>query len=351
MYWRLSLVLTLIIGLASCMTNIVRLPSSVSQVYSNNEVVQGLLLAAQNNVLINIPESTTREFEKSEIDQKCRQVKNPFWSEKLVSYLNELKKRPELFSRMHVIEIKRADNAGVEVQRDIDGAIVVSIQYVKSENHNKVNFQTKLPCSGSIAEFFGRDIVQTQFEFPDMQKFLVSLKNLPEKKHIERFSFSNNFLTYLAERGAIFKFSHEMSFEKTAAGKYVMVELLNKLGSESKSDPFYQNMNYWFKQITEQSDQAKLIQMFAAIQDKELKTGVRVDSKPETAQKIFGDSDLTYLYITYVIENNEVNYVKLQELEECLEHFTDDMSGIRIRKPAANERQSYLRPGYSCVIK
>lgn len=333
------------------MTNYVRLPSSVSQVYSNNDVIQGLLLAAQNNVLISIPDSTTKEFEKSEVDPKCRKISEPFWSEKLNAYLKELKKRPELFSKIHVLEIKRGDSSGVVIQKDLDGAIVASIQYVKLENRGKINFQTKIPCDGAIAEYFGREIVQTQFDFPDMQKFLVALKNLPEKKNIDRFKFSNLFLTYLAERGTIFKFTHEMSFEKTSSGKYVMAELLNKLGGESKSDPFYQHMNYWFKQINEQSNQAKLVQMFAAIQDKELRAGVKVDAKPETAPKIFGESDLTYLYITYVLENDDVNYVKLQELEECLEHFTDDMSGIKLRKPAANDRESYLRPGYSCIIK
>ena len=345
---RLFGFLLICITIVSCVSTL-RLPSSVAQVYNNEDVQQGLLLVAQNNVLINIPEETTREFEKIEIDQTCREIKEPFWSEKLSVYLNEFKKRPELLARIDVIELKRGDKAEALVQKDLDGAITLSIQFVKLENHTKINVQTKIPCKGSVAEYLGRELVQTKYEYPSSEKFVMALQNLPEKKKLQRFQFSNEFLSYLAERGTIFKFSHEMSFEKTAQGKYVMVELLNKLALEVKQ-PFYQHMNYWFKQINAESTQAHLIQMFAALQDKELKSGVRVDQKTESFQRIYGESDLTYLYITYNTENDQVNSVNLQQLENCLQGFTENMSSIGLRKPAAKDKLSYLRPGYSCKV-
>ncbi len=340
----------LVIGLllASCISTY-RLPSSVEQVYNNGDIQQGLLLAAQNNILFNIPEATTREFEKSEIDQKCREVKEPLWSDKLSGYLNEFKKRPELLSRFHVIEMKRADKADVLIQKDLDGAVTLSIQFVKLENHSKVGVQTKIPCRSSVAEYLGREIVNTDYQFPITDKFVMALQNLPEKKELSRFQFSNSFLSYLAERGAILKFSHEMSFEKTSQGKYVMAELLSKLAADVKQ-PFYQHVNYWFKQINSQSTQAHLIQMFALLQDKDLKAGVRVDLRGENSQRVLGESDLTYLYITYNIYNDRVNSVNLPQLEKCLQNFTENMSGVGFRKPATREKESYLRPGYTCVI-
>ena len=349
MIFRFLISMTIMLFFASCISSYVRLPSSSSQVYSNSDIQQVLTLVAQNNVLVNIPEATTREFEKSEIDAKCSKVEAPLWSGRLSVYLNEFRKRPELLSRVHVVEIKRGDNPDVKIQRDLDGAVTVSIQFVKFENHGKVSFQTQLPCKGSVAEYLGRDLVKTDYEFPDVQKFVLTLQSLSEKKDLPRFQFSNDFLTYLAERGAIFKFSHEMSFETTSQGKYVMTELLNKLASEVKQ-PFHQHMNYWLKQINQQSSQARLIQMFAAYQDKELKAGVRVDSRRENAPKTAGEADLTYLYITYNIENDRVNAVGLQELEKCLQSFTENMSGIKLRKPAASDKESYLRPGYNCTI-
>ena len=326
-----------------------RLPTSVEQVYTNNSIQQGLLLVAQNNILINIPEATTREFEKSEIDQNCRDLKEPLWSEKLATYLNEFKKRPELLSKFHIIEMKRGDKAQVLVEKDLDGAATLSIQFVKFENYAKVSVQTKLPCKGTIAEYLGRELVKTNYDFPSAQNFVSTLQTLPDKKELPRFQFSTEFLSYLAERGAIFKFSHEMSFERTAQGKYVMAELLNKLASEAK-EVRLEHMNFWFKQINTVSTQAHLIQMFAAQQEKTLKAGVRVDLRNENSQKILGESDLTYLFISYNVENDQINSVSLPELEKCLQGFTEDMSSIKFRLPAANEKESYLRPGYSCIV-
>lgn len=339
-----------LIGLQSCVSNYIRLPNSVAQVYSNGEVQQSLMLVAQNNILIHIPEATTREFEKSEIDQTCRQMREPFWSEKLSTYLNEFRRRPELLSRFHVIELKRGDKSEVQIQKDLDGATTLSIQFVKVENYGKVSIQTRLPCKGSVAEYLGRDLVKTDYEFPAIDSLVMALQPLPEKKPVPRFQFANEFLMYLAERGTIFKFTHEMSFEKTTQGQFVMAELLNRLAQETK-DNFKQHTNYWLKQINANSVQAQLIQMFGVIPDRELKAGVRVDTRGEVSQRMHGDSDLTYLYITYSVEKDILKYVSLDQLERCLQTFTQDMSGFKLRKPAASNKESFLKPGYACNIQ
>ena len=126
-----------------------------------------------------------------------------------------------------------------------------------------------------------------------------------------------------------------------------MAEILNKLAQETK-DPFHKYINYWFREISEKSAQAQLIQMFAVIPDKEPKSGVKVESDGEQARKVLGQSDLTYMYTSYWAEENRVNTVTLKELDQCLQTFATDMSGVKLRKPASTERESFLRPGYSC---
>lgn len=345
----LGLGLGLSLSLSGCVSNYDRLPSSAAQVYSNSDVQQSLLLAAQNNLMVNIPEETTREFEKTEVDSKCHLIHEPLWAEKLSVYLNEFRKRPELLNRLHIIEMKRGDSADVKIQKDLDGAVTLSIQFVKFESHGKIGFQTKLPCKASVAEYMGRELIKTDYDFPDMEKFVLALQGLPERKELPRFQFSNQFLIFLAERGALFKFTHELSFEKTSQGKFVMVELMNKLSDEVKQ-PAHQHVNYWMKQINSESTQAQLIQLFALVEDKDLKVGVRVDLKNEATSKVVGEADLTYLYLTYNVQSDQVQSANLQQLEKCLQGFTDNMSGIRLRKPAANEKESYLRPGYSCAV-
>jgi hypothetical protein len=334
--------------LNACVATQVRLPSSVRQVYKNENIQQLLNLAAQNSVLFNIPDATTRDVEKSEIDQKCRSVEEPMWAEKLSVYLNEFRKRPEFLTRLHILEIKRGDNSQVQVQKDLDGAVTISIQYTKIESHGKVSMQTKLPCTSSIAEYINRELVKTDFDFPPLESFNETLKSLPERPEVARLKFSNQFLSYLADRGVIFKFNHEMSFEKTTQGQYVMSEVLNHLGEQTQK-PFYQHLNYWFKQISEQSTQAQLIQMFAAISDKELKSGVRVESEGDHARRVLGETDLTYVFTSYSVENEQLKLVGLPQVDKCLQTFTNDMSGVKLRKPAATEKESYLRPGYSCT--
>lgn len=333
----------------SCIATQVRLPTSVKQVVKNENMQQLLLLAAQNNILFHIPNSVTREAEKSEIDAKCKQIDEPLWAEKLSIYLGEFQKRPELLSKFHIIELKRGDVAKVQVEKDLlDGAVVLSVQFVKVESHGKVGMQTQLPCSSSLAEYLNKNIIKTTYDFPSIADFNEALVGLPEKKNVARMQFSNKFLTYLAERGVIFKFNHEISFEKTSNGEYAMVKVLNQLGEET-DQPFHQYFNYWIKQISEQSLQAQLIQMFAVIPDKELKSGIRVDSEGEQARKVLGDADSTYLFTTYNVENNVIKSTSLNSLDQCLRQFTEEMTKVSLRKPAATEKESYLRPGYICT--
>lgn len=335
--------------LGGCFSNPVRLPSSVSQVYKNSDIQQILTMAAQNNILFHIPDATTHEFEKTEIDAKCREVEEPFWAEKLSVYLSEFRKHPEYLTRFHILEIKRGDTSQVQVQKDLDGAVTVSVQFVKTESSGKVKMDTRLPCKASLAEYIGSELTKTDYEFPTVEQFSTVLKKQNDRADVPRFKFSNGFISYLADRGVIFKFNHEMSFEKTTKGQYVLADVMNKLSDEIKQ-PFHKYLNYWFKEISEKSTQAQVIQMFAILPDKEPKSGVRVDSEGDHARRLPGEVDLTYVFTSYSVENEQIKLVSLKDLDQCLKGFTDDMSGVKLRKPAAVDKESFLRPGYTCSV-
>jgi hypothetical protein len=337
-----------------CISSELRMPSSLSEVYSNSQMKQSLMIAAQNRILFNFPAETLAESEKTEIDNRCRQFQTPFWSSKLSVYLNIFRSRPDLFSKFHVIEIKKGDAASVEIQKDMDQVSVLKIQYVKSESRGKVVQSTHLPCQGNLAEYIGREIVKTEFEFPSASDVQTTLeKSADKKENVARFDFATDFLMYLAERGTLFKFSHELSFEKLPTGQFVMAQLMNsyseevrKLGRSTAAKP---HVNLWIKKINENSKQAELIQFFSVENDQQLKSGIKVDGEKEISKLNSGSMDLTYLFTSYHVDNDQLSYVSLENLNGCLQKFSFEEGKNYFRSPSSeSDKRSYLHPGYSC---
>jgi len=334
-----------------CVSQDLRLPSSANEVYKNSDVQQSLMMAAQNNILFAISNESLNDYEKTEIDAKCKSTSNPFWAEKLTVYLNYMRQHPEWFSKFHVLEIKKGDHAQIQLQKDlVDGARVLSIQYVMSEVRGKVTFKTQLPCQGSLAEYIGQPLVKTDFDFPSKDQMEQVLAAAPDKEKIDRFDFSSAFLMYLAERGAIFKFSHEQSFEKINK-KYVLATALNKLAQEIKKQNFG-FVNLFLKKINQNSNQAEVIQLFGLVNDKELKAGLKVDSQTGDVDFIKSQQpSLTYLYLSYRTDTDDVVVAPLTGLNLCLQEQSKFL-GSSLRKPAdTSEKNSYLRPGFQCDSK
>ena len=259
-----------------CVSPEMRFPASTEEIYSFNSLKQNLLLASQNNVLFHIPQETLFETEKNEIDARCKQIQKPFWTEKLSVYLNMMQAHPEWFTRFHVIEIKKGDTSQVLLEQDLDGATILSIQYGKVESRGEVNLKTNLPCAkGRIAEYLGKEITKTQFDFPsvtDVSKLLTSAGN---RKVVKRFEFSNQFTSYLAERGFILKFNHEISFEKNTENKFVLVEVLNKLSTELGQRKDNKHVNLWMKILNQARKSDEIIQMFSLENQKKLTSGLK----------------------------------------------------------------------------
>lgn len=351
-----NLVFASFISIYGCVSQDLRLPATAGEVYKNTDLQQSLMMAAQNNILFVISPDALTDLEKTEVDIKCRSFESPFWSEKLSVYLNYMRQHPEWFSRFHVLEIKKGDQAQVQMQKDLDGATVLSIQYVMTEVRGKVSYKTKIPCEGRLAESIGKDIIKTNFEFPATEAFAKILTDSPDRVRVDRFQFANDFLMYLAERGTIFKFGHEQSFERNSKGQYIMALALNKMATEVNS----KNMGYlnlWLKKINQNSRQAELIQMFGLVNDNEIKAGVKVDTLGEFARKTMGQPDLTYLYMTFKLEGDDVKVTSIDGFNRCLQAQAKDLGSDLLggfRNPAGKStgddevRDSYLAPGFNC---
>lgn len=345
--------LVILFFIASCTTTQLRMPSSSSEVYSNNDLRNSLKLAASNGILFHLPSDTLQAYEKSEVDAKCKSREMPFWSERISIYLNFLKQFPELYTKFHVFELKQGDRKKIEFQKDLfDGGITLSIQFEKLESRGDVSLNTILPCENvTRAELINKTITKTFYDFPSNEELKSALIAAVEKPEIDRFKFANDFFVYLADRGVLFRFDHDNSFERYANNKYVLAEAFNKLSSEVKGIKEEGHFGLWIKKINENSEQAGLIQLFALEKNKDQKTGIKVDSQGELHRRNTGEKDLTYIFSTYKLDGDSVQVVSLSEVNKCLQKLTSEMGPFKFRQPAdAKDRDSYLYPGYECKL-
>lgn len=338
-----------LMGLAQvgCVSSTLRFPSSTEEIYGYNHLKQNLLLAAQNNVLFHIPQDTLFETEKNEIDSRCKEVQKPFWTEKLSVYLNMMQTNPEWFNRFHVIEIKKGDAPKVVLENDLDGATILSIQYGKVESRGTVNLKTSMPCAnGRIAEYLGKEITKTQFEFPTVPDVRKVLSAAGTRKTVKRFEFSNQFISYLAERGFILKFNHEISFEKNTSNKFVFVEVLNKLSNELGKRKDNKHVNLWMKILNDARKSDEIIQMFSLENQKQLKSGLKFSVNETNSDS----QSYPYLYMSYNVDNEVITTSDITDLNECLAQIPNQKTNLFARQPTSEvlNDNKYVKD-YSCT--
>lgn len=346
---RYVLLSMVVMGLAQvgCVSSTLRFPSSTDEIYGYNHLKQNLMLAAHNNVLFHIPQDTLFETEKNEVDSRCKEVQKPFWTEKLSVYLNMMQSHPEWFTRFHVIEIKKGDAPKVVLDNDLDGATILSIQYGKVESRGIVSLKTNMPCEkGRIAEYLGKEITKTQFEFPTIPEVRKVLSGAPARKTVKRFEFSNQFISYLAERGFILKFNHEISFEKNTANKFVFVEVLNKLSRELSKRKDNKHVNLWMKILNDARKSDEIIQMFSLENQKQLKSGLKF-SVNETSSE---SESYPYLYMSYNVDNEVITTSDITDLNECLSQIPSQKTNLFARQPTSEvlNDNKYVKD-YSCT--
>lgn len=346
---RYVLLSMVVMGLAQvgCVSSTLRFPSSTDEIYGYNHLKQNLMLAAHNNVLFHIPQDTLFETEKNEIDSRCKEVQKPFWTEKLSVYLNMMQTNPEWFTRFHVIEIKKGDAPKVVLENDLDGATILSIQYGKVESRGIVSLKTNMPCAkGRIAEYLGKEITKTQFEFPTIPEVRKVLSAAPARKTVKRFEFSNQFISYLAERGFILKFNHEISFEKNTANKFVFAEVLNKLSRELGKRKDNKHVNLWMKILNDARKSDEIIQMFSLENQKQLKSGLKFSVNDTNSES----ESYPYLYMSYNVDNEVITTSDITDLNECLAQIPSQKTNLFARQPTSEvlNDNKYVKD-YSCT--
>ena len=345
-YALLSMVV-MVLAQVGCVSSTLRFPASAEEIYGYSHLKQNLLLAAQNHVLFHIPQETLFETEKNEIDSRCKETQKPFWTEKLSVYLNMMQTNPEWFTRFHVIEIKKGDAPKVVLENDLDGATILSIQYGKVESRGLVNLKTNMPCSkGRLAEYLGKEITKTQFEFPSVPDVRKVLDSANPRKSVKRFEFSNQFISYLAERGFILKFNHEVSFEKNTANEFVFVEVLNKLSRELGKREDNKYVNLWMKILNDTRTADEIIQMFSLENQKQLKSGLKFSVN----ENGYETQSFPYLYMSYNVNNEVITTSDITDLNKCLAHIPIQKTNLFARQPTAEalNENKYVKD-YSCA--
>lgn len=337
--------------LFACAAAPVRLPASVKKNY-NPERVAKLKKAAENGILFVINDHVFRDIEKTEVDLKCRTAEPPEWSDKLFSYLGVFDSKPNLYRKFHVIEIRRGDTPGFKLQKDLDGLSYLSIQYSRSENTEKIDASIQLPCDALESEYRNKHLTRVTIQWPAVHELTNFLMNEADRPAVERFNFDTRFINFLAERSTILKFTQELGFDKTADGKYVLVEVLSQLSQQLmklQQENSLKNIEHWMSEISQKSIQGSGLQLFQISRDIELSHGIRVDTEGEFSRRMQGHFDPTYLFMGYKTESGSVVLPSLVEMDHCLSNLTSMMSvGFSNRKPASDDRNSFLRPGYSC---
>lgn len=332
---------------SGCVSQKIRFPSSVDEIYSYKDLKQNLVMAAQNNILFYISDETLSAAEKKEVDSQCRTEESPFWTEKLSAYLNIFRQHPEWLQKFHVLEIKKADHENVSLQKDLDGASILSIQYVRSESRGQITYKTNLPCSqNKLPEYLGKELVHTQFEFPQINLITSELEKAPFKNSVQRFNFDNRFITYLAERGFILKYNHALSFNRTGPNNdYVLVNLLNKYSEEisqnsgrfserfsndDKSNDQY--VSLWMKILNKFNQKENIVQFFSFENKDDLRVGINFIRSNETRLSNYSQMNL---FSSFKIKNNQLSFLTLQNLNECLSKVSTQKTYDFLRKPAS----------------
>lgn len=350
---RVIAIVALLFNFTSCSLKSIRLPASFEPTTKYNpQRIKQLKSAADNGVLFLINDAALRDVDKDEVDSKCRRLGDPEWSEKLFAYLEVFEKFPAFYKRVHVIEIKKSDAPKISIDKDLDGLTYLTIAYNKVETREKIREVTRLPCDSQAKDFLDKDITHVQLQWPEKNLIAPLLSNQPERPIVERFNFDRQFLSFLAERNVILKYNQELGFDKTPDGRYALPEVLARLGQEFNQPMAMANLNYWFSEISKKSSQASSLQFFGIMKDLDLSYGVKVETEGEFARKILGHQDPTYIYTSFRTEAGNYFIPKLAELEDCLAQLTDLMAGsFSSRRPASEERNSFLRPGFSCKDK
>lgn len=334
--------------IAGCVSSTIRLPASFKPKY-NSKIVTSLKSAAINGVLFQINDSVFRDVPAHQVD-RCRKAEAPTWSEQFLALLEILDKHPQYYGKFHIVDFKRGDRAKAEISKDIDGLSYLNLTYAKRETREKVGAATLIPCSEGSAEYLGKDLVTTLIDWPNSEEVKLVLRQASTKAKIERFQFNTDFLIFLAERQTILKINPEVAFERTFQGEYFLGAWLEKMAQDLKiKGTEYDYVNYWLKEISTHSKQARSIQFFGLHPESTLSHGLQVDTNGKFARKLNSFQEPSYLFMSYRQNDGEYVYNNLNDLNLCLQGLLGIYRNpLRMGTTLDSDENSFLAPGYSC---
>lgn len=341
-------ILSIIFVISGCASNSLRVPASFSPKY-DSKIVSSLKTAALSGVLFQVNDSVFRDVPARQVEL-CRKAEAPTWSAAFSKFLELLDRNPQYYNKFYIVDFKRGDRPRAEITKDIDGLTSLSIVYAKRENREKITPMTTLPCSESAASYLGKELITTLIDWPSIEQINTTLKEAPNKAKIDRFQFNTDFLIYLAERQTILKINPEVAFERTYQGEYFLNSWLEKMAEEIRdSNQKNAYINYWLKEISTRSNQAKSIQFFGLHSENRVSYGVQVDSVGKFNRKINSYQEPTYLFMSYREKNGEYIYSQLKDLDQCLQTLVGNYSSIS--RTYDYDGDSFLAPGYSCKLQ
>jgi hypothetical protein len=330
-----------------CVSTTLRLPASFKPKY-NSKVVISLKSAALNGVLFQVSDSVFRDVPGKQIEH-CRKSEAPNWSTEFISFLDLMDHNPQYYNKFYIVDFKRGDKAKAEITKDIDGLSYLNITYAKRESREKITMSTNLPCADSNSDYIDKDLVSTFIDWPSADEINTVLKEAPNKPKIERFQFNTDFLVFLAERQTILKINPEVAFERSYHGDYLLSTWLEKMSQEIK-DPGadLDFINYWLKEISSRSNQAKVIQFFGLHPESAASYGVQVDTAGKLTRKLNSYQEPTYLFMSYQEKDGEYIYPTLKDLNVCLQNLLGTYRNpMSMGMTYESDEDSFLAPGYS----
>lgn len=329
----------LLLSALGCQSSQLRSPSHVSFEF-NAEKTQLLTWAAQNKILFLLPDSTFEDVQLTQVQDSCKKLGEPAWSQAVLNTLSQLKKSPSLQNRVHVIEIKHGDSPKVEVTKDLDGVTYLVLSYAKVESKSKISDVSQIPCENKSSLYIGEELTQVSFDLPNQQMIAKTLKELPPRQTPERWKFSSDFLVHLAKKLTILKYTSELGFERAANGDFLLVQFLNEQAQAIKSSQF-KSFDYWLAEITQRSHSGSYLKILALVQDKDLPVGVNISEKSR---------GLAYPFLSYRPQDGSYKYTSLSQLNSCLEQlsFRYKRGLASIRPEYSTTPDSFLTPGHTC---
>lgn len=316
-----------------------REPNSVKYEFDSAKV-QLLSWAAQNRIMFQFPDSTFNDVSVSQIQDSCKTLKEPAWSEAVFTTLENLKKNPALQNKIHVIEVKRGETPNVETTKDLDGVTYLVLTYSVSTKKSVITDLAQIPCDNKTSLMMGEELSETNFVLPSPVLISKTLKELPVRAIPDRWKFNIEFLKFLASKMTILRFSADLGFERSADGQFFLSQFLDEQATAVRKNHFTA-FDYWLSEITQHSHTGSYLKIMALVQDKQLGYGMGVTENSR---------GLAYPVLSYKSHDGKYTYTTLNQLNQCLEELSSKYKrGLAsIRSDYSTQADSFLYPGHIC---